>query len=96
MPVNEDEFPGAKLVKFSEFFKCEELDVYEKIKNCNVLISKHAQIKGNSYNSNEAIIISVSDDNVPGFVLIKHILVNNTHVYFDVVNLKMNFYDSLS
>ena len=96
LPVKEDDFPGAKLVNFSEFFKCEDLDADEKFKNCNVLISKHAQIRGTRYNSNEAIIISISDDNVPVFGLIKHILVNNTHVYFFVVNLKIHFYDSHS
>ena len=57
LPVKEDDFPGAKLVNFPEFFKCEYLDVDEKFKNCNVLISKHAQIKYTRCNSNEAVII---------------------------------------
>ena len=91
LPVKEDDFPGARLVEFSEICKTEE-----KFKNCNVLISKHAVIKGTRYNINEAVIKSISSQSEPEFGLIKHILVDKTDIYFVVVNLKLHYYDAHS
>ena len=96
LPVKKDDFPGARLVEFSEFFKSEDCKTEEKFKNCNVLISKHAVIKGTRYNINEAVIKSISSQSEPEFGLIKHILVDKTDIYFVVVNLKLHYYDAHS
>ena len=96
LPVKEDDFSGARLVEFSEFFKSEDCKTEEPFKNCNVLISKHAVIKGTLYNINEAVIKSISSQSEPEFGLIKHILVDKTDIYFVVVILKLHYYDSHS
>ena len=96
LPVKEDNFPGARLLKFSEFFESEDSKTEERFKNFNVLISKHAVFKGTLYNINEAVIKSISSQIEPEFALIKRILVDKTVIYFVVVNLKLQYYDAHS
>ena len=96
LPVKEDNFPGARLLKFSEFFDSEDSKTEERFKNFNVLISKHAVFKGTLYNINEAVIKSISSQIEPEFALIKRILVDKTDIYFVVVNLKLQYFDAHS
>ena len=88
--MNKDNFPGARIENSTEFFKSKDSKTEEKFKNCNVLISKHAVIKGTRYITNEAVINLISSQNEHGFGLIKHILVDKTDIYFVVVNLKLH------
>ena len=96
LPVNEGNFPGARLENFTAIFKSKNCKTEEKLKNCNVLIFDHAVIKGTRYTINEAVIKSISPQSEPEFGLIKHILVNKTDIYFVVVNLKLHYYDAHS